>query len=234
MQFFRFHLQMYRNYFTFATKNNEKTFFYIMATTDNNTPSTKKGRWFRFLIPSLVGILIGLCGYKFYISKAYTYLSDDPKACVNCHIMEPEYATWMHSSHGRNTMCNDCHVPHDNVFRKYYFKANDGLRHATMFTFRMEPQVIKMHSPGQRVVQENCIRCHSTLVSEVQAGKVTAEMAHADNGKLCWDCHREVPHSRVRGLNAAPHSPVPIVDNMPSNTPDWLDKMVKNREKSNN
>jgi len=68
----------------------------------------------------------------------------------------------------------------------------------------------------------------------VQAGKVTAEMAHADNGKLCWDCHREVPHSRVRGLNAAPHSPVPIVDNMPSNTPDWLDKMVKNREKSNN
>ena len=184
-----------------------------MATTDNNTPSTKKGRWFRFLIPSLVGILIGLGGYIFYISKAYTYLSDDPKACVNCHIMEPEYATWMHSSHGRNTVCNDCHVPHDNVFRKYYFKANDGLRHATMFTFRLEPQVIKMHSPGQ---------------------KVTAEMAHADNGKLCWDCHREVPHSRVRGLNAAPHSPVPIISNMPSNTPEWLDNMVKNKEKSTN
>lgn len=225
---------MYRKYFTFATKNNEKIFFYIMATTNNNTQSTKKGRWFRFLIPSLVGILIGLGGYIFYISKAYSYLSDDPKACVNCHIMEPEYATWMHSSHGRNTVCNDCHVPHDNVFRKYYFKANDGLRHATMFTFRLEPQVIKMHSPGQKVVQENCIRCHSTLVSEVQAGKVTAEMAHADNGRLCWDCHREVPHSRVRGLNAAPHSPVPIISNMPSNTPEWLDNMVKNKEKSTN
>lgn len=101
---------MYRKYFTFATKNNEKTFFYIMATTNNNTQSTKKGRWFRFLIPSLVGILIGLGGYIFYISKAHSYLSDDPKACVNCHIMEPEYATWMHSSHGRNTVCNDCHV----------------------------------------------------------------------------------------------------------------------------
>ena len=177
-----------------------------MAATENNNSTTKK-RWFQFLIPSLVGILIGLAGYIFYLSKAHSYLSDDPKACVNCHIMEPEYATWFHSSHGRNTVCNDCHVPHDNVFRKYYFKANDGLRHATMFTFRLEPQVIKMHAPGQKVVQENCIRCHSTLVSEVRLGKVTAPMAHADNGKLCWECHREVPHSRVRGLNAAPHSP---------------------------
>ena len=138
-----------------------------MATSSNES-NLKKNKIFKYLIPSLVGIVIGLCGYIFYLSKAHSYLSDDPKACVNCHIMEPEYATWLHSSHGRNTVCNDCHVPHDNVFRKYYFKANDGLRHATMFTFRMEPQVIKMHAPGQKVVQENCIRCHSTLVSEVR------------------------------------------------------------------
>ena len=214
-------------------KDTKYLIYYIMATTDKAT-QTKNKRWFRFLIPSLVGILIGLAGYIFYLSKAHSYLSDDPKACVNCHIMEPEYATWLHSSHGRNTVCNDCHVPHDNVFRKYYFKANDGLRHATMFTFRMEPQVIKMHSPGQKVVQENCIRCHSTLVSEVQIGKVTAPMAHAGNGKLCWECHREVPHSRVRGLNAAPNSPVPIIDDMGANVPDWLQEMAAKSKKSNN
>ena len=103
-----------------------------------------------------------------------------------------------------------------------------------MFTFRMEPQVIKMHSPGQKVVQENCIRCHSTLVSEVQIGKVTAPMAHAGNGKLCWECHREVPHSRVRGLNAAPNSPVPIIDDMGANVPDWLQEMAAKSKKSNN
>ena len=199
-----------------------------MATRDNETRTNKKSRLFRFLIPALAGMLIGLAGYIFYISRAYSYLSDDPKACVNCHIMEPEYATWFHSSHGRNTVCNDCDVPHDNVFRKYYFKANDGLRHATMFTFRMEPQVIKMHEPGQMVVQENCIRCHSTLVSEVSLGKVTAPMAHAGNGKLCWECHREVPHSRVRGLNAAPASPVPIIDNLGANAPEWLQEIAKN------
>ena len=100
-----------------------------------------------------------------------------------------------------------------------------------MFTFRMEPQVIKMHAPGQKVVQENCIRCHNDLVNEVQIGQVTAPMAHADNGKLCWDCHREVPHSRVHGLNVAPSSPVPIIDNMPSNTPEWLENIVNNRKK---
>ena len=202
-----------------------------MATTNQDTRTNKK-RFFRFLIPVLAGMLIGLAGYIFYISKAHSYLSDDPKACVNCHIMEPEYATWFHSSHGRNTVCNDCHVPHDNVFRKYYFKANDGLRHATMFTFRMEPQVIRMHAPGQKVVQENCIRCHSDLVSEVSIGKVTAPMAHQGNGKLCWECHREVPHSRVRGLNSAPSSPVPIIDDMPENTPDWIQEIAdKARQK---
>ena len=199
--------------------------------TSSNESTPKKGRLVRYLIPSFVGIILGLCGYIFYLSKAHSYLSDDPKACVNCHIMEPEYATWSHSSHGRNTVCNDCHVPHDNVFRKYYFKANDGLRHATMFTFRLEPQVIKMHAPGQKVVQENCIRCHSDLVSEVRLGKITAPMAHADNGKLCWECHREVPHSRVRGLNSAPHSPVPIIDEMGENTPQWIQDLIKTEKK---
>ncbi len=100
-----------------------------------------------------------------------------------------------------------------------------------MFTFRLEPQVIKMHAPGQKVVQENCIRCHSTLVSEVRLGKVTAPMAHADNGKLCWECHREVPHSRVRGLNSAPHSPVPIIDDMGENTPQWIQDLIKTEKK---
>lgn len=56
-------------------------------------------------------------------------------------------------------------------------------------------------------------------------------MAHADNGKLCWECHREVPHSRVRGLNSAPHSPVPIIDDMGENTPQWIQDLIKTEKK---
>ena len=201
----------------------------MATTTSTSKPiSGKNKRFFHYLIPSLVGILLGLAGYIFYISKAHSYLSDDPKACVNCHIMAPEYATWFHSSHGRNAVCNDCHVPHDNFFRKYYFKASDGLRHATMFTFRMEPQVIKMHAPGQMVVQENCIRCHNQLNSQVRTGKVTSEMAHKDEGRLCWECHREVPHSRVRGLSTVPDAQVPIQEDP---IPEWLQNMVKKGQK---
>lgn len=41
-----------------------------------------------------VGIIFGLGAYLVYVSKAYSYLSDDPKVCVNCHVMGPYYATW--------------------------------------------------------------------------------------------------------------------------------------------
>lgn len=186
--------------------------------------SDKKKKLPKFLIPSMVGIILGLMAYILYVSEAHSYLSDDPKACVNCHIMAPEYATWFHSSHGRNTVCNDCHVPHDNFFRKYYFKASDGLRHATMYSWRLEPQVIRIRKPGQTVVQENCVRCHSDLNSVVNTGNVTAKMAHAGEGKLCWDCHTEVPHGNVRGLNSAPNARVPLAKDP---IPEWLNEMVK-------
>ena len=48
------------------------------------------------------GVLCGLGSYTLYASRAWTYLSDDPATCVNCHIMGPYYATWNHSSHSRN------------------------------------------------------------------------------------------------------------------------------------
>ena len=33
------------------------------------------------------GVLCGLGSYTLYASRAWTYLSDDPATCVNCHIM---------------------------------------------------------------------------------------------------------------------------------------------------
>jgi len=86
----------------------------------------------------LLGIFVGLGIYAFYISKAHSYISDKPETCVNCHIMAPQYATWFHSAHREVTHCNDCHVPHDNFFNHYYFKAKDAIRHATIFTLRKE------------------------------------------------------------------------------------------------
>nr|WP_319398356.1 hypothetical protein [uncultured Carboxylicivirga sp.] len=38
-----------------------------------------------------LGIFWGLSFYLLYVSRAHSYLSDNPKTCVNCHIMAPQY-----------------------------------------------------------------------------------------------------------------------------------------------
>lgn len=169
----------------------------------------------------LLGALLGLFAYTLKVSNAISYLSDAPETCINCHVMIPEYASWNHSSHRNHASCNDCHVPHDNVIHKYAFKAQDGMRHATYFTFRWEPEVIRIKEAGKEAVQENCIRCHAFVNENITAGTVTLKDVHADNGKLCWDCHREVPHGRVHSLSSTPGTFIPEKN---FKTPDWLKK----------
>lgn len=163
-------------------------------------------------IPVIIasGVMLGLLLLTLHIANATSYLSDNPRACINCHVMTTEYASWEKSSHARVATCNDCHVPHDNFFRTYAFKASDGLRHATMFTFRLEPQVIKIKEAGINVVQENCIRCHQNLVHKSWLiYEVTLDKKNTGDGKFCWDCHRETPHGRVKSLSSYPGARVP-------------------------
>lgn len=167
----------------------------------------------------ILGVLIGLVAYIFHISKATSYLSDNPRTCVNCHIMAPQYATWNHSSHREVATCNDCHVPHNNAINKYYFKAKDGMRHATIFTLRKEPQVIFIKDEGKEVVQQNCVRCHSNLLNDDKLANYTLDYHHFRSERKCWECHREVPHGRVNSLTSTPNARVPLPD---SPLPDWL------------
>jgi cytochrome c nitrite reductase small subunit len=164
-------------------------------------------------------VITGILIYLFYISRAGSYLSDKPEACVNCHIMAPQYATWNHSSHREAAHCNDCHVPHNNELNKYYFKAKDGMRHATIFTMRAEPQVIMILEAGQRVVKQNCIRCHEKLLTDNRMESVNAGFTMLREERPCWECHREVPHGRVNSLSSAPNARVPLLE---SPVPEWM------------
>ncbi|MGM5631654.1 cytochrome c nitrite reductase small subunit [Apibacter raozihei] len=188
---------------------------------------------FVFPIFLLISVGCGLIAYLFYISRATSYLSDDPKACVNCHIMTPYYQSWQHSSHGRVTNCNDCHVPHNNVISKYAFKAKDGLYHAAVFTLDMQPQVIRPRKESYEVIMNNCIRCHSDLnTSMVNTGKINYTHTLAGDGKACWECHTEVPHTKNININSSPSAIVPLP---PSPVPDWLMRLTeKQKEKENN
>ncbi len=173
----------------------------------------------RYPVIILLGIMVGIAGFIFRASRAHSYLSDKPETCMNCHIMAPQYATWNHSSHRQWTNCNDCHVPHDNVFRKYYFKAMDGLRHATIFTLRAEPQVIFIKEAGINAVQQNCIRCHEKLLRDDKLQTYNEQTNHFRTDRHCWDCHREVPHGRVNSISSVPYARVPLPA---SNIPEWM------------
>lgn len=165
----------------------------------------------RWRVPVIIaaGTFSGIGALVFHISNASSYLTDDPKACMNCHVMTPQFATWKNSSHARTAVCNDCHVPHENVALKYAFKAMDGSRHALMFTFHLEPDVIRMHAPGQWTVQNNCIRCHESQLGGTAHLNVSLADVRAGTGKLCWDCHRDIPHGKGNSLGSTPHAQVP-------------------------
>ncbi len=179
----------------------------------------------RFPVIIITGILVGLIIYILKISNATSYLSDDPKTCVNCHVMLPEYASWEKGSHGRVTNCNDCQVPNDNILRKYLFKASDGLRHATMFTFRMEPEVIRIKEEGKKVVQENCIRCHSNYLHPISLRAIGAKSIYQDEDRTCWSCHRETPHGKVHSLSSSPNIIRPEIKPV---VPAWIKQNLNN------
>ena len=184
----------------------------------------------RWKLPVLMifAIFTGLGFYSFYISNAPSYLGDKPETCVNCHIMAPQYTTWYHSSHREKTNCNDCHVPHNNIFNKYFFKAKDGLRHSTIFTLRMEPQVIFIKEAGREVVHENCIRCHSELLtdSRLLAYNNATHLFRMD--RKCWECHRETPHGTVNSLSSVPYARVPLPISV---IPNWLKEIIRKNNK---
>lgn len=175
----------------------------------------------------LAGVLVGLGAMFMYLLRAHTYfIGDNPSACVNCHIMTPYYATWSHSSHGRDATCNDCHVPHQNMVMKYGFKAMDGLKHTAYFVAHSERQAIMAETMSAEVIMDNCIRCHTQLNQEfVKTGRIDYMMAKRGEGKACWDCHRNVPHGGMNSLSSTPNAegvtPLP-----PSPVPEWLQRLM--------
>jgi cytochrome c nitrite reductase small subunit len=180
-------------------------------------------KW-RILAIVLSGFFTGFFIYIIFISKAVSYISDDPKACVNCHIMSPEYATWNHSSHRKACTCNDCHVPHDNFFVKYIYKAKDGMKHAMYFTLRLEPQVILLEEEGQEVVHKNCLRCHKKLFTNNPVFTIIQVQPRIFENRRCWACHVEVPHGKILSLSSVPYARVPLPS---SPIPDWLNNLLK-------
>jgi len=174
-------------------------------------PARRPRRWGAAVWAAL-GAAAGAAIVVARIANATSYLSDAPAACINCHVMTDAYASWQRGSHGHVAVCNDCHVPHANPVAQYAFKARDGGRHSYIFTFRLEPQVLRLSRRAVPVVQTNCVRCHAERLEMVRLA-TAAE-------RPCWDCHTNV-HGRAQSLSASPESLRP---RLPPAAPAWMRK----------
>jgi cytochrome c nitrite reductase small subunit len=139
-----------------------------------------------------IGLLAGVGSYTFFYAHGLSYFSDDPAACVNCHVMREHYDGWLKASHHAVATCNDCHTPVDFI-GKYLSKAENGYWHSKGFTLQDFHEPIMIRPRNLAVLQENCVRCHQLLVSEINT--------HAgDAHKMldCVQCHRAVGHGPVK------------------------------------
>jgi cytochrome c nitrite reductase small subunit len=142
--------------------------------------------WLALAIP--LGTALGLGAFTFNYAEGLSYLSNDPKACANCHIMNDQYDGWVKASHKSVATCNDCHTPHEFV-GKYLSKGLNGYNHSKAFTLQNFPEPIMITARNARILQDNCLRCHGEFVHEVVVGSTTAEDAVS-----CVHCHRDVGH----------------------------------------
>lgn len=148
-------------------------------------------------------IAVGFFAYTLNASKALSYLSSDPKACINCHTMNSAYATWSRSSHKNAAKCVDCHLPVGDVVKKYTAKAKDGWNHSVAMTLKTYENNIDISEDGANRVQANCVRCHTNLVSNMIAN-ADRNHSNSESGRKCWECHKYTPHGKVRSLTSTP------------------------------
>ncbi len=154
-------------------------------------------------------IAAGLFVYLVNASKALSYLSADSKACVNCHVMNTQYATWQHGSHAQRATCVECHLPSEGFFNKYLAKSRDGWNHSVAFTLNTYAHAIYISDDGARRVQANCRSCHEKVVENMLAN--TRRYENANIGikpvdRKCWDCHQDVAHGKTRSLITTPYA----------------------------
>ena len=134
-------------------------------------------------------LVFGMGAFTFHTAKGTSYLSNDPRSCVNCHVMRDEYDSWQKSSHHAVATCNDCHIPHA-FLRKWLAKGEHGWNHSVAFTTQDFHEPIQIKRKSFEDLQENCIRCHGELTSEI-AGHGTLTR---DDPLNCIRCHSSVGH----------------------------------------
>ncbi len=138
------------------------------------------------LATALLGAAIGLGGFTFFYAEGAAYLTNDPMACANCHVMRQQLEAWRKSSHHAVASCNDCHAPASGL-AKYWVKARNGYHHSLAFTTGSFHEPIRITSTNLAVTEAQCRRCHGDVVAAMGVHGGGA-------GISCVRCHESVGH----------------------------------------
>lgn len=142
------------------------------------------------ILSVLLGVLAATGVYTFFYSYAYSYVSNEPEVCINCHVMQEQYDSWIKSSHKQVAVCNDCHTPHG-IITKWLSKAENGFWHSKGFTFNDFHEPIQIRDINKKVLQTNCLQCHHGLLAESHEN----HKWDGESGFSCVRCHRAVGHA---------------------------------------
>jgi cytochrome c nitrite reductase small subunit len=148
-----------------------------------------------------VGVLSGLGGFTFIYAQGASYMTNDPRACANCHVMRQHLDGWSRSSHHNVATCNDCHTPH-NFVGKYMTKALNGYHHSLAFTLGNFHEPIQIGPRNRRIAEQACRSCHENIVQMIDhglpPGSTTAQgkaaAPRAAEPIDCLRCHANVGH----------------------------------------
>lgn len=133
---------------------------------------------------SLLFLVLMTGGAAMYTSR--------PQFCISCHIMEPYYTSWEHSSH-RDVSCIKCHFPPG---------AAEKVRGKTLGLVQLLKYVTATAGPrlAAEISDASCLRCHNTrlLSGRVDFHGVPFDhrphLADLRRGKKlrCTSCHSQI------------------------------------------
>lgn len=142
---------------------------------------------FGMVVGAAVGLVAGIGGYTFVYADGGSYLTSDPRACRNCHVMNEQFDGWVKGSHRAVAACNDCHAPSGAV-AKYLVKAENGFFHSLAFTTGVFHEPIQIKPRNAAVTEKACRGCHEAVVHAI-------DTKPGPRGEVsCIRCHHDVGH----------------------------------------
>jgi cytochrome c nitrite reductase small subunit len=142
----------------------------------------KISKWKYLLLALVLGAGVG--AFVSFGPPKLLAKSETPEFCASCHVMEAQYEAWFHEGAHRRKQCVECHLPHGSFAEYYAWKGVTGMNDVMVFNSGRIPEPIKISSHGKKILRENCIRCHETLVENIA------------QDRDCWECHRRLSHTR--------------------------------------